>query len=402
MKKSIVLVLGLSLVLTACSPVNDKDSKSSKQNTESQQQDRNKVKQIATDKDVQGDDYRTILPFKESQARGLIQENMANSYNGENFEDGLLDISKTVYPTDDYLYQDGQYLDKDTIKAYLKPKYTKKELDKMSDKEKKEKNATENLGLNPSVNGETDEEKIAKNSPAYLSNILEQDYYDNGDTKGNNIKGMTIGLAMNSIYYYQKEKYGETYNEKLDKKEVKEKGQEMAEEILSRLRENEDLKDIPITFAVYIQSGQEDIIPGHFVSYATSEENGSKLSEWQKLDQKTVLLPSGDAEDLNENLNANFKDFNNSLQSYFSNFTQAVGKAEFKHKKVKKLVVDLPIDYYGKAELIGITQYVTQLAEKDFKAVDNYEIHIKDGSESRALISKTKDDKSPQIHIYQN
>ncbi|CAD7359294.1 pheromone lipoprotein CamS [Staphylococcus schleiferi] len=286
MKKSIVLVLGLSLVLTACSPVNDKDSKSSKQNTESQQQDRNKVKQIATDKDVQGDDYRTILPFKESQARGLIQENMANSYNGEDFEDGLLDISKTVYPTDDYLYQDGQYLDKDTIKAYLKPKYTKKELDKMSDKEKKEKNATENLGLNPSVNGESDEEKIAKNSPAYLSNILEQDYYDNGDTKGNNIKGMTIGLAMNSIYYYQKEKYGETYNEKLDKKEVKEKGQEMAEEILSRLRENEDLKDIPITFAVYIQSGQEDIIPGHFVSYATSEENGSKLSEWQKIRSK--------------------------------------------------------------------------------------------------------------------
>lgn len=67
----------------------------------------------------------------------------------------------------------------------------------------------------------------------------------------------------------------------------------MAEEILSRLRENEDLKDIPITFAVYIQSGQEDIIPGHFVSYATSEENGSKLSEWQKLDQKRFYYLQG-------------------------------------------------------------------------------------------------------------
>lgn len=32
----------------------------------------------------------------------------------------------------------------------------------MSDKEKKEKNATENLGLNPSVNGESDEEKSLK------------------------------------------------------------------------------------------------------------------------------------------------------------------------------------------------------------------------------------------------
>ena len=31
-------------------------------------------------------------------------------------------------------------------------------------------------------------------------------------------KGMTIGLAMNSVYYYQKEKDGETYSKKLDDK----------------------------------------------------------------------------------------------------------------------------------------------------------------------------------------
>ena len=53
---------------------------------------------------------------------------------------------------------------------------------------------------------ETDEEKIAENSPAYLSNILEQDFYGNSDSKGKNIKGMTIGLAMNSVYYYKKRK----------------------------------------------------------------------------------------------------------------------------------------------------------------------------------------------------
>ncbi|ARJ50175.1 CamS family sex pheromone protein [Staphylococcus lutrae] len=400
MKKSIVLLLSLSLVLTACAPSDDA-SKASKEKTATQQ-DKNKVKEIATDKNVQGTDYRTILPFKESQARGLIQENMANSYNGEDFEDGLLDISKEVFPTDDFLYQDGQFLDKDTIRAYLKPKYSKKELDKMSDKEKAAKHATENLGLNPSVNGEKDEEKIAKNTPAYLSNILEQDFYANGDTTGKQIEGMTIGLAMNSVYYYQKEQYGETYHVKLNEKEVKEKGRQMAEEMLTRLRENDDLKDIPITFAIYIQSAQEDIIPGYFDSYATSDEKGSKLSDWHQLNQKTVLLPSSEVADLNETLNANFKDFNSALQSYFSNFTQAVGKAKFKNKKVNDLIVDVPIDYYGKAELIGITQYVTQLAEKDFKSIDQYEIHIKDGSESRALIRKTKDNRSPDVHIYQN
>ncbi len=96
---------------------------------------------------------------------------MANSYNGGDFEDGLLNLSKEVFPTDKYLYQDGQFLDKKTINAYLNPKYTKREIDKMSEKDKKDKKANENLGLNPSHEGETDPEKIAEKSPAYLSNI---------------------------------------------------------------------------------------------------------------------------------------------------------------------------------------------------------------------------------------
>lgn len=397
MKKRTLVIVGLSLVLVGCGP-DDNEPSSSKENTSTH----NDVKQIATDKNVQGDNYRTILPFKESQARGLTQENMANTYNGEDFETGLLNISKQVFPTDDYLYQDGQFLDKKTIQAYLEPKLTKSELDEMSDKEKEERKATENLGLNPSVHGETDEEKIAKNSPQVLSNILEQNFYDNGDTSGKKLKGMTIGLAMNQVYYYQKEKYGETFSVDLDKKKVEKQGQEMAEEMLSRLRENEKLKDIPITFAIYMQSGKDQITPGAFVSYATSEENGEALKEWNTVNEQTVLVPSGEAADLNEQFNSNFRDFNHSLQSYFTNFTQAVGKAKFKDKKLQSLTVDLPIDYYGKAELIGITQYVTQLAEKDFGDVEEYEIHIKDGNESRALITKTKDDKEPKVHIYNN
>lgn len=401
MKRTIAMMLGLSLILTACAPTDDEQSeeKQDQEQTNSSKK-QTKVKEIATDQNVQGDNYRTILPFKESQARGLVQEKMANGYNGEDFENGLLKISQEVFLTDQYLYQEGQFLNKDTIRAYLKPKFTKKEIDKMSDEEKEKSNANENLGLNPSVNGEKNPEKIAKNTPALLSNILEQDFYSTSDTEGKEIEGMTIGLAMNSVYYYQKEEYGETYSETLDTKMVKEKGQEMAEEMLSRLRENNELKDIPITFAIYIQSSEEDIVPGQFVSYAVSEKNGAKLNDWKKVNEQTVLLPSSEAADLDEGLNSNFQDFNSSLQSYFNNFTQAVGKVKFVNKKADNLVVDLPIDYYGKAELIGITQYVTQLAEKDLKDVPIYEIHIKDGSEPRALITKGEDDSEPKVHIY--
>ncbi|MHA6808288.1 CamS family sex pheromone protein [Staphylococcus capitis subsp. urealyticus] len=402
MKRTIILLISTIFLLAACNN-NQKDNQSDKDESGSKNsQNTNQVKQIATDKNVQGDNYRTILPFKESQARGLLQDNMANSYNGEDFESGLLTLSKEVFPTNKYLYQDGQYLDKKTINAYLNPKYTKKEIDKMSENEKKSKKANENLGLNPSHNGETDEEKIAKQSPAYLSNILEQDFYGNNDSKAKNIKGMTIGLAMNSVYYYQKEKDGETYSKKLDDKEIEKQGKQMASEMLSRLRENSDLKDIPIHFAIYKQSGQDSITPGEFIAGATADDGKTKINEWDVIKEKSALLPSSTAEDYNETLNNNFKQFNDNLQSYFSNFTQAVGKVKFINKKPKQLTVDLPIDYYGQAETIGITQYVTEQAEKYFDNIDEYEIRIKDGNTPRALISKSKDDKEPQVHIYHN
>ncbi|WP_312583161.1 CamS family sex pheromone protein [Staphylococcus aureus] len=399
MKRTLVLLITAIFILAACG--NHKDDQAGKDN-QKHNNSSNQVKEIATDKNVQGDNYRTLLPFKESQARGLLQDNMANSYNGGDFEDGLLNLSKEVFPTDKYLYQDGQFLDKKTINAYLNPKYTKREIDKMSEKDKKDKKANENLGLNPSHEGETDPEKIAEKSPAYLSNILEQDFYGAGDTKGKNIKGMTIGLAMNSVYYYKKEKDGPTFSKKLDDSEVKKQGKQMASEILSRLRENDDLKDIPIHFAIYKQSSEDSITPGEFITQATAEKSQTKLNEWHNINEKSALLPSSTAADYDENLNNNFKQFNDNLQSYFSNFTQAVGKVKFVDKKPQRLVVDLPIDYYGQAETIGITQYVTEQANKYFDKIDNYEIRIKDGNQPRALISKTKDDKEPQVHIYSN
>lgn len=396
MKRTIILLISVLFILAACSNGNQDDRKDKSADHP------NSANQIATDKDVQGDNYRTLLPFKESKARGILQDNMTNGYNGEDFDRGLLNLSKDVFSTDKYLYQDGQYLSKSTINAYLEPKFTKDEIDKMSESEQKDKNANENLGLNPSHHGETDKAKIAKKSPAYLSNILEQDFYGNRDKKGSNIKGMTIGLAMNSVYYYQKEKDGETYSENLDDKEIEKQGKSMASEILSRLRANEDLKDIPIHFAIYKQSGQDSISPGSFIAQTTADDGQTTINHWKSINEKTVLLPSDDADKLNETLNNNFKQFNNNLQSYFTNFTQAAGKVKFVDKKPRQLTVDLPIDYYGQAETIAITQYVTEQANKYFDNIDSYEIRIKDGNTSRALISKSKDDKEPQVHIYNN
>lgn len=101
MKRISILLLS-SIILASCS--NDAPNKEDNKDSTS--------KQISTDNQISNNYYRTLLPFKESQARGLTSSNMASSYNGEAFEDGLLNISKKVYSPDDYLYRDGQMLSK--------------------------------------------------------------------------------------------------------------------------------------------------------------------------------------------------------------------------------------------------------------------------------------------------
>ena len=105
----------------------------------------------------------------------------------------------------------------------------------------------------------------------------------------------------------------------------------MASEMLSRLRENSDLKDIPIHFAIYKQSSQDSITP-EFIVGTTVEEGKTKINSWDNINEKAALIPSSTAADYDETLNNNFKQFNDNLQSYFSNFTQAVGKVKFVNK----------------------------------------------------------------------
>lgn len=60
----------------------------------------------------------------------------------------------------------------------------------------------------------------------------------------------------------------------------------MAEELLSRIRENKDLKEIPIHFAIYKQSGENSIVPGEFIAGTTVEDGKTRINDWKDINQK--------------------------------------------------------------------------------------------------------------------
>src|SRR5699024_11269933 len=77
---------------------------------------------IVTNYQLSDDDYKTILPFKPSEARGIITDQLANRLDVDEIEEGLKRHSKQVYDPKDYYFEEGQYLTKDMVYDWLDSK----------------------------------------------------------------------------------------------------------------------------------------------------------------------------------------------------------------------------------------------------------------------------------------
>jgi protein involved in sex pheromone biosynthesis len=83
--------------------------------------------------------------LKPSGARGQVVGDLNTRLDVDEFETGLMRLASEQFPTDDYLFQEGQYLDGKTVNKWLERKRTSNQL-----KEEKMK-PEDNIGLNPPI-----------------------------------------------------------------------------------------------------------------------------------------------------------------------------------------------------------------------------------------------------------
>lgn len=397
MNKYIISLLFLLVLLAACSPEQTPEQSEAPNEGEVSTLPAEEREETATASSG-GEYYRTVIPYELSPSRGLTSSNMVSSYNIEAFEKGLFDLSRESFSPEEYVFREGQVFTQEMIRGYLGRAYTVEEVEAMSEEEMANNNAFSNLGLNPSVEGETDPERIAEQSPLYLSHILEQNYMVENEGSFE-FSGMTIGLAMNSEYQYQKEEYGSTFIRELDMDTVRQEGEQMAQEILERVRANEDYKDITIRFGIFIQSADTAIVPGNFVSTAEVEPGVDQIDRFEPVNSAHVLLPSSEAGAISEEANNEYINFNRNLESYFDSFTTSIGQGYFVDGTLERLTIEIPLEYSSRGEVIGLTQYVRGLVSEQFSQTE-VEVSIKDKNKTYALITKTEDD-DIGVHIYE-
>ncbi|KQL51434.1 hypothetical protein AN964_20935 [Heyndrickxia shackletonii] len=373
----------LTVILTAgCAP------HFSKQDQIVQKKNDKKETAIVPNYQISNQYYRTILPFKPSKSRGLTVSNLNTRYDIDEFETGLMRVAQKQYSPNDYLFQEGQYLDKNTVVSWLNRKYTASQL-----KAQKLKPA-DNLGLNPVASG-----KDAASTPIYLAHILEQDYLIKSNKNTVKLGGVVIGLALNSVYYYQKQQYGATYDKTISHAQVASHGKSIAQEVIKRLRNISGLKNVPITIALYEQKGTDSVVPGNFFAYTTVSNGSTSIDNWKTVNEKYYLFPSDQATKDYRDDSQSFSNFKDDVEKYFPNYNGVVGRGLYEDGQLTKLNIEIPMQFYGQSEVVGFTQYVAGIVS-DFPDHISLEISVTSVNGPKALIVREPGEKEPFVHIY--
>jgi protein involved in sex pheromone biosynthesis len=294
-------------------------------------------------------------------------------------ENGLLRISQKEFPTDTYLFQEGQYLKKDRISSWLARSNQTKD------------------GLNPSDEGLTGEEK-AKNAPVYITHIVEQNYLIKEGEKVS-LAGVSVGIALNSVYFYQKEAYGETFEQVLTQKQIEENGKRIAQEVVIRMRLIEGLENVPIAVGLFKQNSRNAVVPGTYFT-STVAVDGGDLGKWNSIDEEFMLFPTTESKEKHREIDTNFRNFKQDIETYFSNYTGVIGTGYYKDQQLQKLNISIPIQFYGTTEIIGFTQHLAGLLMDHFSEDVDVEVNVTSLNGAEALLIKKPGDKEPFVHIY--
>lgn len=389
MKRLIGLTIALAVVLGGCAPNFDKKDEVV-QDTKNE-----KSKEAIIPKyQISDDFYQTLLPYEPSKARGLVVSNLNTRLDLDEFETGLMRIAQDPFPTDEYVFREGQFLDTETVKSWLNRKYTSDQLKKNKMK------SSENVGLNPLDDEKGSIENRSKENPEYLAHILEHNYLVKSGDKKVKLAGISIGLALNSVYYYQKEQYGAEYEIKIDEDKLEAEGKKIAEEVVKRMRQIKGAENVPIMVALFEQGSKDAVVPGNFIGYSTADANSTSLSKWKKVKEKYYLFPSQAAtKDFRDDATS-FANFKQDVEEYFPNFNGVIGKAFYVDKQLQKLTISIPMQFYGKSEVVGFTQYVTGLVMEHFPEYLAVEVNISSNNGQEALIAKKSGQKEPFVYIY--
>lgn len=373
----IIALAGVALTLSGCGKLKDSSLANNATTTST-----TKKKNYQTT-NTGNSGYSVLMKngrYVTSPIAGLTATDNDNSVDTRELERGLIQISKNQFSTNQYVFQEGQQLDTSTVTDWLT-----------------RKSKTNPTGLNPASNGKSGSDN---RTPIYLEEIVEQDYLTGSGSKYS-LGGMSLGLAMNSVDYYQKKRDGAQFQTDISRAEQRAQGEKIANEIIGRLRKKKALKKIPITVGLFSKTGKDSLVGGTYFAYGTAAANSSKIVKWKSVSEKMQVLPTtGNEKAINSDDAAHFNDFKTAIQNYFPNISGVTATLRYDNGKLAQENISITTQFYGYEQIQSFTRLVLSTAKKYL--ANNIPIEIKIGSvdDVQALIAKETGDSDYLVHVY--
>ncbi|MCI1290566.1 MAG: CamS family sex pheromone protein [Lactobacillus sp.] len=373
---SALLVLGLALGATGCGNLQNSNLSNNATNTEK------KAKKYQTTTTTKGG-YTVLLKngkYQVSPINGISATNNDNNIDTRSLEKGLLDLSTRQFSANSYVFQEGQQLSESTVESWL-ARSTKKD----------------QTGLNPINNHK---KSATARNPIRVEQILEQDFLT-GSGRNYHLGGMSLGIAMNSIDYYNKVTDGPQYHTTISRADQEKYGKEAAEKVVKRLRKRKKLRSIPILIGLFSKTGQDSLTGGTYFAYGIASANSSKIRYWKTLNYKTQTLPTvDDAKAINSDDESDFSNFKSAIQDYFPDISGVTANVRYENGKLTEENISVTTQFYGYAQIQSFTKLALSAARKYLPSNVAIEIKISSVNEVQAVIAKNSPSDNYYVHVF--
>lgn len=359
--KTLSILLVATLALAACQ--NDQADSTESAGSASQTSSNSGEQQTKTDQ-LSTEYYPSYIndgTYQVNSGAG-ITAGTSSQANSENLERGLYDLAKNIFSTEDYSIQEGQVLGEEKTIAFLKAK---------SDDNPEGLNPTDSLS-----------ETLDGYEPRYLNAIMEYDFVD----ENGKIAGISIGLGMN---------YSDTFNSGSETKEVEitseeriEQGKQMAETIVSNIRQDEAYADTPIHVAIFENEESGDLGGGTFKTDAVSS-SGDSFGDWSTYNQDFVVYDVDDAP--NEEDTVSFTRFRDQIQSFYPQLSGLSGVGYYQDNEQQSVNIVINSQFDGYSEVIALSQQAISTASSVFNNNIEIQIQVVTADGVRALLTRDKD-----------
>lgn len=360
--------------------------------------------------------YRAVIIDGQYQigASASSNNNLSSAANSRAFEEGLLRISKQVFPTEQYFMQEGQIIDEATMTSWLaresatNPEGLNPALPE--DVAETQSSLEESLASEESVDPADDPENVTEegaevneqivtnvqSTPIYLSQVSEKNLMVETED-GFALGGIVLGLAMNSTYEYT-DADGVIHKQEISVGEMRERGRQFANIIVGRLRNTEELRSVPIVVGIYRTAPSEEVVGGTYVLDGISRE-GNSVTDWTENNEYRIALPIIEASDQSDQY-AYFDNFNNEIINFFPNLNGISGEALYIDGGLASLNVEIVSQFYKQTEITALTQHITDVSQRTLPEGVAIEIKVISDAGVEAYVGRPAGATQYQSHIF--